>query len=130
MADVARDLRIRQRTFEWLQEQVELHGDVLPRDLLAQGFDLEGEQIRLIGPQGIFRPQCMGLPLSTVMAPASPYADEVILRRARDCPRKSHFIQSVDVVRCQGESLQSSLEQDSPRPTTPPSRIPSGRYPW
>jgi len=75
MAGLARDIRIRERTFAWLEEQVELHGDVLPRDLLARGFVLEGEQIRLVGPQGIFKPQALDLPLSITTVAGGPYAD-------------------------------------------------------
>lgn len=38
--DNAQDKRIRAAAFEWLAEQVAIHGDVLPRDLLAAGFIL------------------------------------------------------------------------------------------
>jgi putative restriction endonuclease len=47
------DLRVRLAAFEWLKEQVELHGDVLPRSLLEQGFLFEGQRVPMLGPQGI-----------------------------------------------------------------------------
>lgn len=46
--DRLNDARVRAAAFEWLREQVVRHGDVLPRDLLAQGFELD--EIRK--PQG------------------------------------------------------------------------------
>ena len=37
MATDSLDARIRRQAFDWLAEQVEVHGDVLPRQLLAEG---------------------------------------------------------------------------------------------
>jgi hypothetical protein len=40
MADADLDTRVRTRAFQFLREQMELHGDeVLPRDVLAKGFE-------------------------------------------------------------------------------------------
>lgn len=46
------DSAIRSAAFGWLTEQVDLHGDVLPRDVLAEGFEVRGERVTLIGPSG------------------------------------------------------------------------------
>ena len=40
------DTRIRLRAFEWLKEQVDREGEVLPRPLLAKGFEMSGSRIR------------------------------------------------------------------------------------
>ncbi|HQU17047.1 MAG TPA: HNH endonuclease [Gammaproteobacteria bacterium] len=70
------DLRVRRTAFEWLAEQVRLHGDVLPRNLLAQGFTLDGVRVPLLGPQGIFKPQVLPeIPLSITTVPSGPYDD-------------------------------------------------------
>lgn len=69
------DSRIRQQAFDWLAEQVEVHGEVLPRQLLARGFECEGRRIHLVGPQGIFKPRYLRLPLSITTAPSGPYDD-------------------------------------------------------
>ena len=69
------DIRIRMAAFEWLEAQVRLYGDSLPRSLLAAGFPFEDERIRLVGPQGIFKPQRMALPLSITTASNGPYDD-------------------------------------------------------
>ena len=69
------DEAIRVRAFEWTKEQVSIHGDVLPRSLLEQGFEFEGERIPLIAPQGIFKPRWLDLPLSITTAPKGPYND-------------------------------------------------------
>jgi putative restriction endonuclease len=52
-----------------------MHGYSLDRSLLAVGFVFEGEQIRLVGPQGIFKPRCLELPLSITTVAGSPYSD-------------------------------------------------------
>ena len=75
MATDSLDTRIRQQAFDWLAEQVEVHGDVLPRRLLARGFEREGRRIHLLGPQGIFKPRDLRLPLSITTAPLGPYED-------------------------------------------------------
>jgi putative restriction endonuclease len=69
------DEQVRITAFEWLKEQVSIHGDVLPRALLEKGFIFEGERIPLISPQGIFKPKYLDLPLSITTAPKGPYKD-------------------------------------------------------
>src|SRR5829696_1784690 len=69
------DLQVRLAAFNWLSEQVNVHGDVLPRKLLEQGFEFQGQRIPLIAPQGIFKPQMLDLPLSITTSPNSPYDD-------------------------------------------------------
>jgi putative restriction endonuclease len=69
------DNRVRATAFDWLTSQVEIHGDVLPRDLLARGFVLDEQRVPLVGPQGIFKPAVLELPLSITTAPGGPYND-------------------------------------------------------
>lgn len=76
MFDAARDARIRAAAFAWLSDQVALHGDVLPRTVLAEGFQFDGVRVPLVGPQGIFKPQVLSeVPLSITTAPHGPYDD-------------------------------------------------------
>lgn len=75
MIDLQRDTRVRQAAFAWLKEQARLHTDVLPRDLLAQGFVLDGVRVPLLGPQGIFKPKVLSIPLSITTVPSGPYDD-------------------------------------------------------
>lgn len=75
MFDRANDSRVRSAVFEWLSTQVAIFGDVLPRAILAQGFDLQARQVPLLGPQGIFKPAVMEIPLSITTAPKGPYDD-------------------------------------------------------
>ncbi len=69
MADA--DSPIRLAAFAFLAEQVRFHGDnVLPRTLLAGGFDFEGRRVPLMGPQGIFKPAVLAdMPLSITSVP-------------------------------------------------------------
>ncbi len=70
------DSLLRMQVFEWLEQQVIVHGKVLPRTLLSQGARLRnGELIHLMGPQGIFKPRSFQLPLSVTTSPNSPYKD-------------------------------------------------------
>lgn len=75
MISISDDTKIRQVAFAWLSEQVELHGDVLPRNVLAQGFTYEGNRVPLLGPQGIFKPRILDIPLSITTIPSGPYDD-------------------------------------------------------
>jgi len=70
------DQRVRLATFKWLEEQVRIHGDVLPRSILSEGFQVENQRVPLIGPQGIFKPKVLTqIPLSITTAPHGPYDD-------------------------------------------------------
>lgn len=71
------DTAIRLAAFQWLSEQTRIHGDVLPRTLLAQGFPYNGERIHLVSRQGIFKPKNLKLPLSLTTSPSSTYHDSL-----------------------------------------------------
>src|ERR1700730_4580998 len=78
------DSRVRTRAFQFLREQTELYGDeVLPREVLAKGFEFEGQRVPLIAPQGIFKPAILPeMPLTITTVPIiegedRPYDDDV-----------------------------------------------------
>ena len=76
------DSQIRLAAFNFLDEQTRIHGDVLPRKVLEQGFTFNGERVPLIAPQGIFTPRIMKLPLTFCTVPPKmgklrPYNDEL-----------------------------------------------------
>ena len=76
MGTLNRDSQIRMKTFDWLAEQVLIHGDVLPRrPLLEKGFNFEGDDVPLVSAQGIFKPRIMDLPLTITTSPKGPYSD-------------------------------------------------------
>jgi putative restriction endonuclease len=78
-----RDSRIRVQAFEFLDALRSRQGDALPREELLRGFDVDGERVPLLGPQGIFKPRVLSeVPLSITTAPIQegkprPYEDEV-----------------------------------------------------
>jgi putative restriction endonuclease len=82
---MARDLdsAVRAAAFRFLEEQTMLRPDgVLPRTVLANGFVFGGIRVPLLGPQGIFKPAVLELPLSITTVPAvegrpRPYEDEI-----------------------------------------------------
>ncbi|MEI6901064.1 MAG: HNH endonuclease [Bacteroidota bacterium] len=69
---------IRLAAFNWLNDQKELQGDVLPRKLLESGFTFQNQRVHVIGPQGIFTPYMMNLPISITTSPKSKYLDRPI----------------------------------------------------
>ena len=72
------DHRVRLAAFQWLRAQMDVHGEVLPRSILAEGFAFEERRVPLIGPQGIFKPGIMtGAPLSITTIPGGPYDDSI-----------------------------------------------------
>jgi len=76
MIDNDIDQRVRLAAFDWLSNQIKVHGDVLPRTVLEKGFEFEGKRVPLIGPQGIFKPQVIPeIPLSITTVPSGPYDD-------------------------------------------------------
>ena len=78
MFDRARDAAVRNAAFEWLRAQVDSVGDVLPRALLAQGFEFNGHRVPLVSPQGIFKPKVLSdAPLSITTVPDGPYDDTI-----------------------------------------------------
>lgn len=75
--DLNFDRRVRLAAFQWLAEQVKIHGEVLPRVLLQRGFEFSGERIPLVSPRGIFIPKRLNYPLSITTSPDSPYQDRI-----------------------------------------------------
>ena len=72
------DQRVRIAAFEWLAKQVKIHGEFLPRELLAKGFELEGKRVPLVSPAGIFKPQILPeIPLTITTTPSGPYKDSL-----------------------------------------------------
>ena len=69
------DAKVRAAAFEWLSHRVSMHGEVLSRDALAAGFELDERRVPLLGPQGIFKPAVMEVPLSITTAPEGSYDD-------------------------------------------------------
>ena len=68
--------QIRKAAFDWLELQIARFGDTLPRATLEQGFDYRGMRVRLIGPQGIFKPAPIKyFPISITTTTKGPYQD-------------------------------------------------------
>lgn len=66
----------RNAAFEWLKEQSFQGNETLSRDLLARGFPFNGDYVKLVGPQGIFKPsQIQYFPLSITTTTKGPYSD-------------------------------------------------------
>jgi putative restriction endonuclease len=76
--DVELDRAVRLEAFKWLNLQRVLHGDVLPREVLEDGFKFQGTRVPILGPQGIFKPAVLPkIPLSITTIPGGPYDDDL-----------------------------------------------------
>jgi putative restriction endonuclease len=51
--------------------------DAIPSWILRAGFEFRGSTVKLIAPQGIFKPAILDLPLTITTAPNNPYGDLV-----------------------------------------------------
>lgn len=71
------DLQIRLFAFDWLKSQIEIHDDILPRKILQEGFNISGVQYGLVGPQGIWKPKSMKLPISITSILDGTYPDSI-----------------------------------------------------
>ncbi|HNP36970.1 MAG TPA: HNH endonuclease [Woeseiaceae bacterium] len=66
----------RTAAFDWLRQQTQQGDDTLSRDMLERGFPYLGDHVRLVGPQGIFKPrQIEYFPLSITTTTKGPYSD-------------------------------------------------------
>ena len=71
------DARVRSEAFGWLARQVAALGEVVPRGVLVEGFEFDQRRVPVVGPQGIFKPALMQVPLSITTSPSGPYGDAV-----------------------------------------------------
>ena len=69
------DELIRITAFEWLERQILLYDDVLPRKVLQEGFYYKNQRIVLLGAKGIWKPKILQLPISITTTADSPYDD-------------------------------------------------------
>lgn len=68
--------RCRAAAFEWLRKRLPVTTETLSRDDLARGFPYAGSRVRLVGPQGIFKPkEIQYFPLSITTTTKGPYED-------------------------------------------------------
>lgn len=68
---------IRIAAFNWLRDVSLLYEETIPRSVLEKGFTYYNQTIHLIGPQGIFKPSQLELPLSITTSCKGPYDDKL-----------------------------------------------------
>ncbi|MGB5410301.1 MAG: hypothetical protein WBN09_02145 [Woeseiaceae bacterium] len=70
-----RSATCRSAAFEWLQKQGLRGDETISRELLARGFPYDGDFVKLVGPQGIFKPsKIQYFPLSITTTTKGPYS--------------------------------------------------------
>ncbi|MEO6228259.1 MAG: HNH endonuclease [Thermomonas sp.] len=76
--DFELDRAVRLAAFKWLDMRKAILGNVLPRSILETGFQFNGIQVPIVGPQGIFKPKLLPkIPLSITTIPGGPYDDDL-----------------------------------------------------
>lgn len=102
--------QIRHAVFDWLSTQVELYGDVLPRKLIEQGLEYQGNRVPLVGPKGIFKPAVLSdAPLSITTTPNSPYNDAF-----RENSLLSYSYRGTDPAHPDNVGLRNAMQQKIP----------------
>ena len=72
------DELIRTAAFQWLEKQSAMYGGIMSRTILDRGFEFQGRRVTLTGPQGIWKPAAMKLPISITTSPGSRYDDKLL----------------------------------------------------
>lgn len=103
------DYQIRTAAFKWLEEQVLLHGDLLPRTALEKGFIFNGQRITLVGPQGIWKPKALALPLSMTTVPRSNYKDKFLTEGLLE-----YRYRGDDPHHCDNNGLREAMRSSTP----------------
>ena len=101
------DHRVRLAAFQWLRAQMDIHGEVLPRSILAGGFELDGHRVPLLGPQGIFKPALCEVPLSITTIPGQ-YPD------AMDAGTLAYAYRGTDPSHPDNRGLRRAMQQQTP----------------
>lgn len=110
MGASAWDTKVRLAAFKWLDRVSSTHADLLPRrPLLEQGFELEGNQIHLVGPTGIWSPAGCDYPLSITTVVNGPYSD-----RFEDAHRLSYKYRGKDPNHRDNVGLRRALRDNIP----------------
>lgn len=109
MAAPGWDTRVRLRAFRWLDEVSPAHEDILPRALLQEGFELEGQRISLVAPNGIFTPKGCNYPLSITTVLNGPYPD-----RFEDAHRLSYRYRGMDPEHRDNVGLRNAMRDNIP----------------
>ena len=66
----------RTAAFDWLRQQTQHGNETLSRKLLARGYPYQGSFVKLVGPQGIFKPaQIKYFLLSITTTTRGPFSD-------------------------------------------------------
>jgi len=68
---------VRLAAFDWIQQQISIYGDDIPRKILESGFEFQSNKISLVGPQGIWKPKVLKLPISITTISNGPYNDSL-----------------------------------------------------
>ncbi|MGA9853264.1 MAG: HNH endonuclease [Gammaproteobacteria bacterium] len=103
------DTKVRLRAFQWLDHVSPAHEDILPRAVLQDGFELGGQRIHLMSPQGIFTPQGCDYPISITTVMNGPYPD-----RFEDVHRLSYRYRGTDPNHRDNVGLRNAMRNDIP----------------
>lgn len=115
MVDVGREHRARAAAFEFLRGLQRRHPDALPARALQQGFEFEGERIRLLlsGP-GICKPAALDAAISVMTTYPKPGEPPPYLDRWIDEARVSYAYQGTDPDFWQNEAMRTAWEHQLP----------------
>jgi len=103
------DTKVRLAAFRWLDEAQDAQDSSLPRKMLQQGFELDGQPIALVSPQGIFTPRGCDYPLSITTVINGPYHD-----RFEDAHRLFYSYRGQDPNHRDNVGLRNAMRDNVP----------------
>ena len=103
------DTKVRLAAFRWLEGIQDNDDNPLPRGLLQQGFELDGQRIPLVAPKGIFTPRGCDYPLSITTIANGPYHD-----RFEDAYRLSYSYRGDDPAHPDNVGLRQAMHDRVP----------------
>lgn len=111
-----RDIQIRLSAFKFLDEQKSIFGGELPRTILEQGFQFDGQRVPLIGPQGIFKPRILTrpVPLSITTAPVRPGRERPYEDNERSDGLLSYKYRGTDPNHHENVGLRLAMKEEVP----------------
>src|SRR6056297_1100840 len=74
---MSNDSNIRTAAMNHLDSLRSRYREIIPYSVLKEGFQFEGNKIHFLGPQGIFKPAQMNLPLTVTTTYNGPYEDSI-----------------------------------------------------
>ena len=108
------DRFVRVSVFAWLERLNGRFGDALPWSELKRGVEVAGRNVQVLGPQGIFTPAGMNIPISISTAPLNPGKSPPYEDRVEDDGMVSYRYRGTDTQHRDNVGLRRAFVEAAP----------------